>query len=68
MSLCKDCRHLINVIDRTRINCEAHRFSVESKKQCKAYLSIECKDKKKIDKSISMVEDILSEEYEDMLG
>ncbi len=68
MSSCMNCRHLISVIDKERITCEAHRFSVESNQQCKAYLSVNCKDEKKIRKSISRAEDILLEEYENMLG
>lgn len=55
-------------MDEKRIACEAHRISVERKKHCRAYLSAECEDKKKITKSNSIVEDILLEEYEDMLG
>lgn len=66
MSSCKNCRHLISVIDEERITCEAHRFSVVSNQECKAYLSAKCKDEKKINKSNSRVEDILLEEYEDM--
>ena len=68
MSLCKNCRHLINIIDEERIVCEAHRFSVERDQECKAYLSAKCKDEKKIKRNNSKVEDILLEEYEDMLG
>ncbi|MBC5745800.1 hypothetical protein FMM74_020115 [Lachnospiraceae bacterium MD308] len=68
MSSCKNCRHLISVIDEERITCEAHRYSVERDQECKAYLSVKCKDKKKIRRSNRKVEDILLEEYEDMLG
>ena len=68
MSSCINCRHLINVVDGDRINCEAHRFSVEINQDCKAYLSEKCKDEKKIERSNSMVEDILLEEYEEKLG
>lgn len=68
MSSCKNCRHLIDILDEERIICEAHKFSVERDQPCKAYLSVKCKDKKKIKRSNSGVEDLLLEEYEDMLG
>ncbi len=59
---------MIDILDEERILCEAHRFSVERDQECKAYLSAKCKDKKKIKRSNSRVEDILLKEYEDMLG
>jgi hypothetical protein len=68
MSLCKNCRHLIDILGEERITCEAHKFSVEKDQECKAYLSAKCKDGKKIKRSISRVEDILLEEYEENLG
>lgn len=68
MSLCKNCRHLIDILDEERITCEAHKFSIERDQPCKAYLSTKCKDEKKIKRSNSRVEDILLEEYEEMLG
>lgn len=68
MSSCKKCRHLIDILDEERIICEAHKFSVERDQECKAYLSVKCSDEKKIKRSNSRVEDILLEEYEDMLG
>jgi len=68
MSSCKNCRHLIDILDEERIVCEAHRFSVEKDQECKAYLSTKCKDEKKIKRSNGRVGDILLEEYEDMLG
>lgn len=43
MSSCKNCRHLIDILDEERILCEAHRFSVERDQECKAYLSAKCK-------------------------
>lgn len=68
MSSCKNCRHLINILDEERITCEAHKFSVERDQPCKAYLSVRCKDEKKIKRSNSRVEEILLEEYEENLG
>ena len=68
MSSCKKCRHLIDILDEERIICEAHKFSVERDQECKAYLIVKCSDEKKIKRSNSRVEDILLEEYEDMLG
>lgn len=68
MSSCKNCRHLIDILDEERIACEAHRFYVEKDQECKAYLSAKCKDEKKIEKSNGRVEDILLEEYEENLG
>lgn len=68
MSLCNDCRHLIDVIDAELICCEAHKFAVKGKRNCKAYLSAKCKDKKKIEKSNKEVENIQLREYEDTLG
>lgn len=29
MGSCKNCRHLINILDEERITCEAHKFSIE---------------------------------------
>lgn len=29
MGSCKNCRHLIDILDKERITCEAHKFSVE---------------------------------------
>lgn len=40
MTLCEDCIHVLRRIGKT-VDCEAHRFSVKSKKKCEAYLSIE---------------------------
>lgn len=68
MSSCKNCRHLIDILDEERIICEAHKFSVERDQPCKAYLSVKCKDEKRIKRSNSGVEDLLLKEYEDMLG
>lgn len=68
MNLCKNCRHLIDILDEERVICEAHKFSVERDQSCKAYLSVKCKDEKRINRSNSMVEDILLEEYEENLG
>lgn len=68
MSLCNDCRHLIDIIDSELVCCEAHRFSVKGKRKCDAYLSAKCKDKRKIEKSNREVEKIQLKEYEDMLG
>lgn len=68
MSLCKNCRHLIDILDKERIVCEAHKFSVERDQPCKAYLSVRCKDEKKINRSNHRVEGILLEEYEENLG
>lgn len=59
---------MISVIDEERIICDAYKFSIEKDQECKAYLSAKCKDEKKIKRSNSRVEDILLEEYEDMLG
>ena len=59
---------MIDILDEERIVCEAHKFSVERDQECKAYLSAKCKDEKKIKRNNSKVEDILLEEYEDMLG
>lgn len=68
MSTCKNCRHLIDILDEERIVCEAHKFSVERDQPCRAYLSAKCKDEKKIERSNGRVEDILLEEYEENLG
>lgn len=68
MSTCKNCRHLIDILDEERITCEAHKFSVERDQPCKAYLNAKCKDEKKIKRSNSRVEEILLEEYEENLG
>ncbi len=53
MSSCKNCRHLIVILDEERIVCEAHKFSVERDQPCKAYLNANCKDEKKIKRSNS---------------
>lgn len=68
MSSCKNCRNLIDTFDGERIVCEAHKFSVERDQPCKAYLSVRCKDEKKINRSNGIVEDMLLEEYEENLG
>lgn len=46
------------------VDCEAHRFPVESKKKCEAYLSIECEDEKQITKSNYIAEDMVLRELE----
>lgn len=68
MSSCKNCRHLIDILEEERILCEAHKFSVERDQSCKAYLSAKCKDEKRIKRSNNRVEEILLEEYEENLG
>lgn len=35
MSLCNDCRHLIDIIASELICCEAHKFSVKGKRNFK---------------------------------
>lgn len=56
--LCEDCIHMIRHIGKT-VDCEAHISPVKSKKECEAYLSIECEDEKQITKSNYIAEDMM---------
>jgi len=67
MSLCNECRNLIDIIDSTLVSCEAHMFSVECKNECKLFLSSKCRDKRKIEKNNRAVENVLLKEYEDVM-
>ncbi len=61
MSLCDDCRNLIRKYDVDLIACEGHKFSIRPKTKCKAYLSCDCADKKKIQKNNKIIAEMLAE-------
>lgn len=67
MSLCNDCRNLIDTIDSVLVSCEAHMFAVKCKNECSLYLSSKCRDKHKIEKNNKAVEDIRLREYENAM-
>ena len=67
MSLCNECRNLIDTIDSVLVSCEAHMFAVECKDECKLFLSSKCRDKRKMEKNNKAVEDVRLKEYEDAM-
>ena len=67
MSVCENCRNLIDVIDSRTVLCEAYMFSVESKEKCDMFLSSKCKDKRKIKRNNNVVERMRLSEYEDLM-
>ena len=63
---CSNCRNLI-VDYGDMIGCEAHLQNIMRPDNYKGFLDVKCRDKRKIQRNINMVQDMYETEREDSL-